>query len=611
MQKKPNSSLETYPYRNKIYNDEERKKIFQKLQNMQLVRYNNEKPIYYHNIKLNNVDFMMNGKYNYLMYNPKDYKYYMLSDLFNDECRSQCKFGSHQSPYEYFIKNKDKIKYSLIKKRKDQTPINIREEIYHNVKECSIHNPLIIKYFIEKYNAKKILDMSSGWGDRLLGSLLANVDLYLGVDPNKCLHSNYNNIINLLKPLTKNSKGEYILIDSGFEDIDLSNYSFFDLVYTSPPYFDYEKYSNDAKQSIFSVYNEDEWLDKFLYPSMIKLIKYLKYGGYLVFYFSQERGKTYIEKWMHRMKTYPNVYYLGNIFFSDIFLKNIHPIFIFQKNENIPMCLYNPSISISKIKIQNCKISDKNQNENHIPDKELFIIRDDYIIGGTKARAIIEYLKNLFDGKKNINELIYLGASNGYAPVALSYGLQLLKSNIKLTVYSQSSNLSEAIKIQSLAKYLYPKTNFIDLKKSFKEIWPLVDEHLSKQKNALLIPFGLHDKQYENYLFSALSNHLLNFINKIKRLWLVIGSGVLFSILYKILINTHFCLVQVGKNVDLHDYEMSKITIYKSSYRLYETININIPYATTKSYDGKIWEFCNEFQTGDYIWNVAGIHDKI
>jgi hypothetical protein len=606
MQKKPYDSWNIYPYRNDIYSDEERKEIFKKLQYISLVRYNNEKPIHYPNIKLNNVDFTMNGKYNYLMYNPKDYKYYMLSDLFNDKCRSQCKFGSHQSPYEYFIQNKLKIKNSLIKKRKEQTPTNIREEIYHNVKECSIHNPLIIKYFIEKYNAKTVLDISSGWGDRLIGSLLANVNLYVGVDPNKCLHPNYNKMVNLLKPITKNPDGNYILIESGFENVNLADYTAFDLVYTSPPYFDYEKYSGDMDQSIFSVSDEDEWMTKFLYPSMIKSIEHIKYGGHLVFYFSQERGKTYIEKWMSWMKKYPNIYYIGNIFFSDLFLKNIHPIFIFQKNDNIPTCLYNPPISISKIEIQNCKA-----NKNNDLKKELFVIRDDYIIGGTKGRAIIEYIQFLLMKNKNINELIYLGASNGYAPIALSYGLQLLKSSIKLTIYSQSSNISDARSIQSLAKYLYPKTNFIDLKKPFKEIWPLIDAHLSKQKNAMLIPFGLHDKQYENYLSAALSIHLPNFVNVIKRLWLVVGSGVLFGILYKILVNTHFCLVQVGKNIDLHDYEMSRITMHVSSYRLYETINVDIPYATTKSYDGKIWEFCDKFQAGDYIWNVAGIHDKI
>lgn len=90
---------------------------------------------------------------------------------------------------------------------------------------------------------------------------------------------------------------------------------------------------------------------------------------------------------------------------------------------------------------------------------------------------------------------------------------------------------------------------------------------------------------------------------------MVIGSGVLFSVLYKILSKTHFCLVAVGKAVDLSNYD--NYTLYTSTIPLYKSIGVNIGYVTTKSYDGKIWEFESEFKNGDYIWNVAGIHQKI
>ena len=53
-------------------------------------------------------------------------------------------------------------------------------------KECSTHNPLIIKYFIRKFAARRVLDFSSGWGDRLIGALTSDIDLYVGVDPNEC-----------------------------------------------------------------------------------------------------------------------------------------------------------------------------------------------------------------------------------------------------------------------------------------------------------------------------------------------------------------------------------------------------------------------------------------
>ena len=170
--------------------------------------------------------------------------------------------------------------------------------------------------------------------------------------------------------------------------------------------------------------------------------------------------------------------------------------------------------------------------------------------------------------------------------------------------------MKEAKVLHEMAKYIYPNINFIYLKKPFKEIWPLVDKHLENHPNSFLIPFGLHDSKYEDILYASLSERMSDYVYLIKRLWLTVGSGVLFGILYKILINTYFCLVQIGKDIDLDGYDMSRIKLYKSSYRLYDTINAKIPYSTTTSYDGKLWEFCQDFQNGDYIWNVAGIHDK-
>ena len=595
-QNSTDSLTDDFPYRNVIYDNDYKIKIFDKLKQTNLKKYCNERPAHYPNIKLMNVDYLFNGKYNYLMYDPKKYEIYMLSDLFNDECRSICKFGKHVSPYEYYKKNKNKIFDSLKKKNILPIPINVREEIYLHVKECSVHNPLIIAYFIKKYFAKLVLDPSSGWGDRLIGSMLAGVDLYYGVDPNKCLHPNYQQIINLLKSDSSNPNGQYKLIEAGFQNVDISGNIIFDLVFTSPPYFDYEVYSQDAEQSINVYTNENEWSTNFLYPAIKKCIQHLKIGGHIILYFSQEKNKTYIEKWMKWMKILPDIYYMGNIFFCDIFLKNLHPVFIFQKNTFIPNDLYNPPIYISEIKHNS---------------KQLNVIRDDYIIGGTKGRAVIGYLNYLFNTNKNINELMYLGASNGYAPVAFAYGLQLLKSNVKLIIYSQDTNLSEAKRIQNLATYIYPNVKYVRFKNSFKEIWPVIDKYMIENNNAFLIPFGLHDPKYEEMLYVVLKNHLSPHIPKINRLWMVIGSGVLFSVLYKILTNTYFCLVQVGKNVNLDKFDKTKLTLYQSSFKLYTTINVKIPYPTTKSYDGKIWEFEKEFKSGDYIWNVAGVHDKI
>lgn len=405
-------------------------------------------------------------------------------------------------------------------------------------------NLLIIKYLINKFKAKYVLDLSI---DQLIGALTTNIDLYIG--------ENCDSTIKLLRSSSPNPHMQINIPDKNIK---------FDLVWMSN--FDFT----------------DELLSK------------IENRGHIIIIPKEIND---VKKKLPQTKTISNLYYLGNIFFSDAYLKIFNPIFIYEKNLQIPTKLYNPPISVSDFTHSN---------------KIIHVIRDDYIVGGTKCRAVIQFIQSILKSHPNTTELIYLGASNGYAQVALAYGLQLLKSDIKLRLYAQIvPNLSDVKKLQDLTVYLYPKVTYIHLQKSFKDIWPLVDSHLELHPTAYLLPFGMDDVIFKNFLSEAISPHLQMFVNKIPRMWMVIGSGVLFSVLYTILTNTHFCLVQVGKEVDVSKYDSNRYTLYKSKSRLYEAVKAHIPYCTTKSYDGKIWEFESEFVNEDWIWNVAGIHQKI
>jgi hypothetical protein len=231
-------------------------------------------------------------------------------------------------PIEYFERNK---KYLFEKKLQ---PEALREFIYTKSRECSTHNPLIIAYFIRALKAKKILDMSCGWGDRLIGSLAAGVDLYYGCDPNSCLHKGYQQIIDLLRPYSPNPKAQITINCAPFESHTIpEELGQFDLMYTSPPYFDYEDYSKETTQSIASseILNEDQWLNKFLYPSVKKIISRIKPRGHIIFYFSQGPTHGYMEKFLKWMKNdEQQVDYLGNVFFGKD-RKRVHPIFIWRK----------------------------------------------------------------------------------------------------------------------------------------------------------------------------------------------------------------------------------------------------------------------------------------
>lgn len=406
-----------YPYRNDIYSNNDRITRFLNLKSTSLTFVAIDiKP--YVQIKLHDNVFLYKGQYWYIRWNTKDYdKVHILSDLFIDTCRSKCSFGDYMSPYIYYKKNKKILINSILSSGNTVNSYNLREAIYKNIPECSTHNPTIIKFFIKYFKAKNILDMCAGWGDRLLGALSSDIDFYMGVDPNPCNHPCYQNMINLLKPYSPNPKAKYLLINSKFEELDIGNYTF-DLMFSSPPYFDYEKYTNDPGQSHISFTNENTWYENFLQPSIIKCVSVLKYGGYMVLYISQQKGKTYMEKLLTWLPHIPNVYYMGAMHYTDEKPKIYsHPVFIFRKYDKIPATLYNP---ISQL----C--------DNNIP-----------------GRRYVDWLRKLL--QKKINKLFCKNS-------VISYLLYLLKRNDIILIMPTETDK----KIYDLCKFYHNNTTLSD-----------------------------------------------------------------------------------------------------------------------------------------------------
>ena len=598
---------DTFPYRNKLYSDEHKINIFKNLKQYRL-KLEKQNDLPNTNIKLPKACFLYRGESYRLVFSKEDYyNVLILSDLFVDECRSKCKFSRFMSPYDFYYRNK-KILVDYIKKNNlELNDINMRDAIYYNIGfECSTHNPGILKFFIEKYKARKILDMSSGWGDRLAACLASDIDIYTGIDPNKCLHSHYKEMIDLLSPYAVNPNATYDMINTSFEKYDCKEINYYDVVYTSPPYFNYEDYTGSDSQTYKIYNNEDLWLDNFIKVSIIKSIKALKYGGHLILYFSQEKGKSYMEKFFYWIKTIDELFFMGCIFFSNknkinknkINKINVlpHPIFIFYKSKKVPSILYNPKPVIKSIELNSVNIN---------------VIREDYVIGGTKTRASLQFFRALFKKNKNINQLIYLGAANGYAQLAIPYCLYLLKkSDVKLVFVLQNINNYDIFNLRKLSKWYHPNTTFIIKNLKMKELYPIVDAY--NGPNDYIIPFGFSFNIYKNIIYKKLFKYIEPLKTKIRRMWVIIGSGTVLYTLQKLLPNTLFFGVQVGRDVKPEEiYDNKRLTLYRSSYKLYEKYEGNIPYTTEATYDAKVLEFVEKYgKPDDYIWNVSGLRTK-
>lgn len=141
----------------------------------------------------------------------------------------------------------------------------------------------VAKYLYESFDAKRVLDPSAGWGDRLSGFLGSKCTTeYVGIDPNSLLHPCYKKQFEFYSQRVSGKTATFI--HSPAEDADLSEYKeYFDLVFTSPPYFDAERYSQEDTQSFARYPTVESWLNNFMFPTLRKSWESLRVGGVLIF----------------------------------------------------------------------------------------------------------------------------------------------------------------------------------------------------------------------------------------------------------------------------------------------------------------------------------------
>ena len=276
------------------------------------------------------------GQWTVLQYSASDYlNLNLISDYFNDQQRVHAKRSeSNRSPYECWQTEKEKI-FEYAKRTYGKIdPYTLREAIYHCEPGAGTFRPTTIVAMIRKFNSKRVLDFSSGWGDRLIGALACNVDYYCGVDPNSSLQSMYKEILDYFKPST----GRYETICAPFEDAEIP-YSDFDLVCTCPPYFNLEIYNNESTQSVVKYPTLADWYNNFLLASITKAWNLLCQGGYLALIVNDTpTGVKFTDRMIKDTSKLAGASYCGCIAYGDVsinrggrYIRNPQPIWIWRK----------------------------------------------------------------------------------------------------------------------------------------------------------------------------------------------------------------------------------------------------------------------------------------
>lgn len=245
-----------------------------------------------------------------------------LTDYFTEKCRIKCHFKKCITPLEYWNRNKEKIIEECYEDK-----LKMRDYIYKNTRLCNNFRISVALTILNIFNAKKWLDISAGWGDRLIAAIIHNVDYYYSTDPNPDLYPEYNKIIDTFVNLRetddlKISKDKFQILPDGFEDVTLPDFKF-DLVFSSPPFYDLEIYSDSKKDSYHKYKNANKWYKNFLLYSVNKAVDALEIGGHLVLYIDT--------KFACRLINDLKITYCGIIYYYYPDVLKFRPLYVWKK----------------------------------------------------------------------------------------------------------------------------------------------------------------------------------------------------------------------------------------------------------------------------------------
>ena len=615
------------------------------------------------------------GRAEFVKIDPDDYwKMGFLSDYFNEQVRVKSRRYSEKfSPFDYWTNHKQQVIEEFERTKKEITIKELNEFLYTKVIGCNTFKAYLLTGVSKKFRSCQVLDFSSGWGDRLIGALASGIE-YTGVDPNTDLFEGYSQILHTFgagtliadSPLTyKNLWNTYQLINEPFQTADLGTNTF-DLVFTSPPYFDVEIYSDDPTQSIKEFPSQSQWEEGFLYPSLKKAWSRLRPNGHFVLILGNckdrpdftlkavEWGTKNLEgaeylgvlpygqpdgkfgkpplvqpMWIWKKKSnyeLTKLYYIGNEKCEEINCKDLEElgktigheiqkeeegscIYIGQKTEHTldygSVRVGEAPVSIKKF--VNLTADDFNPKivlHTHQIDEQrsLKIIAENLLIGGSTIQRGFDF------SSVDAREIVYAAPYFGYSQVALALCAKLFQK--EATVFLSKNDFHPTVKaLQYGCRVHLINNNENSLDSGLKELHSAAAAY-AIEKGSYMIPNNLDCDKFKRHLKSNLTtalNGVLDPDNVTATIWIVVGhSTALLSVLYEVFPKAKFAVVQTATAISSTQFERSRTTLYNAEEGFYESAHALPPYKSAIRSDAKSWQFIKRHaKDGDLLWNGA------
>jgi len=167
-------------------------------------------------------------------------------------------------------------------------PHRVLRAVTANCRTPSVFKPVVARFIYEQFcpSGGTVWDPCMGYGGRLLGALAAGVG-YWGTDVEGATVEGNRELAGLL------GCGDRVQLFEGKAQ-EYKPDVLVDLVFTSPPYFDQERYSEGAGQSWVEFPTLAGWVEGFLRPLVQRSWEALKSGGKLVLNVADVKGHALV-----------------------------------------------------------------------------------------------------------------------------------------------------------------------------------------------------------------------------------------------------------------------------------------------------------------------------
>lgn len=181
-----------------------------------------------------------------------------------------------------------------------------RQQRAFGYKIATTFMPGYAKALYEHFGAREVLDPCAGWGDRMVGAASTSspqVTRYVAFDPNAPLRPGYAELLSLFGNSITEFSADKMKFSNGFEIHSMPfeagaphlESDSFDLVFTSPPFFEYEMYNPSNPQY-------RDWLTDFYTPLMQQSCRCVRPGGHVVIHIGDTSAGNIAEFMTHTVQ---------------------------------------------------------------------------------------------------------------------------------------------------------------------------------------------------------------------------------------------------------------------------------------------------------------------